>query len=109
MKLAIATGRPREEARHALERFRIADLFAAVVTHDDVVEANARGKPDPWPLQEAARRIGVVDGCAYIGDTPDDMRAAVSAGFVPIGVGDDALVTYGATLVVRRLADLAFD
>ncbi len=89
--LAIATGRPRAEAAHALSRHDIAGLFAAVVDHEDVREAEAAelagggkpvrlGKPHPWSLLEALRRI--TDGparAAYIGDTFDDVRAAKAA------------------------------
>ncbi len=85
--VGIATGRPREEATYALDRFQIASAFGALVTHDDVVEAGARGKPDPWCVLEAMRRLGLSGGrTAYVGDTPDDMRAAIAAGCVPIGI-----------------------
>ena len=90
-RLGIATGRPRSEAEYALRRLKIASHFEALVTHDDVVAAGAQGKPDPWSLLEAARRIQPQPRrCAYIGDTPDDIRAAKKAhetiSFMAIGV-----------------------
>lgn len=88
--LSIATGRPRAEAEYALQRLNLRHFFQAIVTHDDVVEAQEQGKPDPWCLIEAARRIeNAPRNCAYIGDTPDDVLAAHRANqtmpFVAIG------------------------
>lgn len=106
LPLAIATGRPRGEAEYALARFGVADRFGALVAHDDVLEAGARGKPDPWCLLEAVERLGLPSDawCAYVGDTPDDMRAAVAAHHLPIGVTHTAdsavLVAAGARLVL---------
>lgn len=78
--LGIATGRPKAEADHSLKRLGIQQYFQSLVTHDDVVAANAQGKPDPWSLLEAARRIQPSPTrCAYIGDVPDDIVAAKAA------------------------------
>lgn len=105
--LAVATGRPRAEADYALERLGIAPFFATCVTLDDVEEAGALGKPNPWSLIAARDRAGLASDarCAYIGDTPDDMVAAVAAEFVPIGISggdpalDAALADAGATQI----------
>lgn len=51
--------------------------FAAVVTGDQV----ARGKPDPDPYLEAARRLGVEPArCVAIEDSPTGAASAVAAG-----------------------------
>ena len=105
--LAVATGRPAAEAEYALTHLGIRSRFAAVVTHDDAERAGMPGKPHPWLLLEAARRLGVEagPGCVYVGDQPDDMRAARAAGFRAVGVtgGDPAaeaaLVAAGAEAV----------
>ncbi|MFQ5894040.1 MAG: HAD family hydrolase [Nitrospinota bacterium] len=99
--LGIATGRPRAEVAHALRRHEIDELFAAVVDDEDISEAEAAEraqggepvrlrKPHPWSLIEAVRRI--TDRpvrAAYVGDTPDDIRAAKAAAatvpFIAIG------------------------
>ncbi len=113
VRRAIATGRPRLEAFHALDVFGLRSAFDAVVTHDDGVEAQQPGKPNPWCLLEAARRLALPSGatCWYVGDTPDDMRAARAAGFVGIGLpanqaAASALIAAGASRLIDRVADL---
>lgn len=96
--LGIATGRPRVQARYALEHFNIREHFRALVALEDIYAAEERlaarrnlSKPHPFTLLEAARRITTRKRarCAYIGDTPDDIRAANAAkrqmDFVAIG------------------------
>ncbi len=78
--LGIATGRPKAEANYSLEKLGIQKYFKSLVTHDDIVAANAQGKPDPWSLLEVARQIQPTPTyCAYIGDMPDDILAAKTA------------------------------
>lgn len=80
LQLGIATGRPRVEAEYTLQRLEIAGYFQSLVTHDDVIAAGANGKPDPWCVLEAASRLHPTPAqSAYVGDTPDDMRAAKAA------------------------------
>lgn len=86
--LGIATGRPRAQAIYALERFGIRKQFRALVALEDIHAAEQRlstrrnlSKPHPFALLEAAQRITAQKRarCAYIGDTPDDIRAANAA------------------------------
>jgi HAD superfamily hydrolase (TIGR01548 family) len=107
--LGIVTGRPRAEAEWFLAREGVEDLFDAVVCLED-----GPIKPDPAPVREALRRMGVLRAW-MVGDTPDDMNAAVSAGALPIGViapGDDAdrsghaLRDAGAAVVLNDVAEL---
>lgn len=99
--LGIATGRPRNQATFALETAGILTQFRALVAHEDIIQGEERwsaetgkrtslGKPHPLTLLEAARRITHERArCAYIGDAPDDVRAANAAkaemDFVSIG------------------------
>jgi HAD superfamily hydrolase (TIGR01548 family) len=90
ISLGIATGRPKVEAEYSLKRLNIDRYFQSLVTHDDVETAKAKGKPHPWSLLEAARRIRPLPArSAYIGDTLDDVLAAKAANetvpFVAIG------------------------
>lgn len=96
LRLGIVTGRTAFEAGYVLRRFGIERLFDAVVTHDDVERAEKRTgrilrKPDPFPVLLAARKIRRAKRFLYVGDLPDDVRAAnrakkgiriKSAGFV---------------------------
>ena len=101
MSLGIATGRPRNEATYALEAANVHNWFRSLVTLEDKEQTEQKlfeetgqraslDKPHPFTLLEAVRRItsGYVR-CAYIGDTPDDVRAANAAkeemDFVSIG------------------------
>jgi HAD superfamily phosphatase len=89
--LGIASGRPRHQATYALQAAGIAKYFRALVTHEDVVDAEQKlfqasgqrivlGKPHPFSLLEAARHIAPAHAlCAYVGDTLDDVRAANAA------------------------------
>jgi len=90
LSLGIATGRPKAEAEYALKEMGVSDYFHSLVTYDDVTAAEAKGKPDPWPLLEAARRLHPTPArSAYIGDTSDDVLAAKAANqivpFIAIG------------------------
>ena len=109
LPLAIVTGRPREEAEWFLDKERLTDLFRVVVCMED-----GPLKPDPAPVREAASRLGV-QRTWMVGDTPDDIRAAVGASAVPIGIvapGPDptasaaALRDAGAATVLAAIDDL---
>ena len=106
LPIAAVTGRPRLDAERFLETQGIADLFSAVICMED-----GPAKPDPAPVLAALKALGV--GCAWmVGDTPDDARAARSAGVIPLGVRtggveDVALFGAGCARVVDSLTDLA--
>ncbi len=73
-----------------------------------------RAKPAPDLLLLAAHRLDVdAEECWYVGDSTWDMRAAVAAGMVAIGVlagaavDDGALRNAGATVVLDTLDQLS--
>jgi HAD superfamily hydrolase (TIGR01548 family) len=96
-RLGIVTGRPRKDALWFLKNNNIEHLFGAVVTMDD-----APLKPSGEPVLLAAKKLGVpVERAWMIGDTPDDIRSAVAAGAVPIGVigpDDEPVAAQGALI-----------
>jgi HAD superfamily hydrolase (TIGR01548 family) len=109
--LAVVTGRPRVDAERFLSEHGLGGLFGAVVCRED-----APLKPDPAPVREALSRLGV-SRAWMVGDTPDDVRAARSAGVVPLGVvapgeagaweaGASVLRRAGAGRVLGRLDEL---
>jgi len=106
---AIVTGRPRDEARWFVERAAIAASFQTLVCMED-----AAAKPDPAPVRLAMQRLGAQRPW-MLGNTPDDVRAALGAGALPLGIvapGDDvpattaALLDAGAARVLRDVAEL---
>lgn len=82
--LAVVTSKRKDLALHGLRRFGLEACFAAVVAREDTV----RHKPDPAPLREALRQLGVTrrDAAVYIGDSPFDVRAARAAGVHAWGI-----------------------
>jgi histidinol-phosphate aminotransferase len=106
---AVVTGRPRDEARWFVERTKIAAAFKTLVCMED-----AAAKPDPAPVRLALQRLGT-QRAWMLGNTPDDVRAGLGAGALPLGIvapGDDvpattaALLAAGAARVVRDVAEL---
>ena len=78
--IAAVTGRPRRDALYVLERFGILNAFSAVITMED-----GPAKPDPEPVRKALDALGVRRAW-MLGDTPDDIVAARTAGVLPLGV-----------------------
>ncbi len=112
MPLAVVTGRPRADAKMFLERFNLDGIFQVVVAMED-----APSKPDPAPVQLAMEKLGIRRAW-MLGDTVDDIRAAVAAAngardasVLPIGVlapggqpsaNTAALLEAGAARVLRN-------
>ncbi len=99
-KLGIVTGRPREEAEYALQRAAASGFFDAVIAMEDVPPG--RGKPAPCGLELCLHSLGIGDA-VYLGDTGDDMSAAVAAGVVPVGVVETSTDPDKLGLILREL------
>jgi beta-phosphoglucomutase-like phosphatase (HAD superfamily) len=81
--LAVASGGTRRIIEQVLEHLGIRNLFAAIVTSEDVT----RQKPAPDIFLEAARRIGVApQACRAYEDTDLGMQAIRSAGMEAVDV-----------------------
>jgi phosphoglycolate phosphatase-like HAD superfamily hydrolase len=128
--LAVATGRPRVEAIYPLKKFGISHMFRAVVSEDDIAEAEKLHgrplrKPDPFSVALAIGRSGVPwerpepgNVVFYVGDMPGDMAAGLGAGARPVGfaaagggTGADTDVSGSARhrdLLLRAGADAVF-
>lgn len=109
LPLGIVTGRPRSDADRFLGTTGIAACFTAMVCMED-----APAKPNPAPVRLLLEQLGATRAW-MIGDTPDDMRAAVAASVLALGIaapGDDraeaalALREAGATRVLASLVEL---
>jgi histidinol-phosphate aminotransferase len=95
MPLGVVTGRPRADAEEVLERFGLLAKTSVLVARED-----APFKPDPAPVRLAMSRLAV-DHAWLVGDTPDDIAAAKSAGVLPIGIG-----VSGAARTLDRTTDI---
>lgn len=81
--VAVVTSKREALATTSLKAFGIYDLFALV----NGMESSAGHKPDPDPLLQAAKDLGVaVERCLYIGDSPFDIQAAHAAQIPCVGV-----------------------
>ena len=106
-RLGVVTGRPRSDAERFLREQGVRGCFSAVVCRED-----GPLKPDPAPVRIALERLEARTAW-MLGDTPDDSRAAVGAGVVPVGVvppwgGETvwaALEAAGAARIVEADAD----
>ena len=79
--IGVVTSKLAGMAWRGLELFDLAGYVDIMVGADDV----AVHKPDPFPLRHAAGLLGIpLEECAYVGDSPHDMAAAVSGGAVAI-------------------------
>lgn len=82
--IAVASGGHRELVYATLDFLKIRDWFQAVVCAEDYT----KGKPNPDPFLEAAKRLGVPpEECVVFEDSPTGIEAAKAAGmeyvFVP--------------------------
>jgi HAD superfamily hydrolase (TIGR01509 family) len=92
MRWAIATSSRRAQVANSVAALRL-PREPTVVDGSAVAHA----KPAPDLLLQAARELDVEPSATwYVGDSTWDMRAAVAAGMVPIGVTDGAAVDAGA-------------
>ena len=116
--MGVVTGRPKDEAHWAINRFGWKRYFPLVVPRE---KQEGRGKPDPFPLQHALAVLDAVgrtvepEQAVYIGDTGDDMVAARAAGLWAIGVVPPYLdfeehaahlQAKGAHVIMRDMAEL---
>jgi pyrophosphatase PpaX len=82
-RIGIVTAKRRATVELAFARLRVGHLFETVVGGDET----ERHKPDPQPLLVAAERMGVDPmDCAYVGDSPFDIRAAKAAHMYSVAV-----------------------
>lgn len=108
LALACVTNKPGAFALELLERKGLRRWFAAVHGGD----AFARRKPDPMPLLETCRGLGVAPGeTLMVGDSSNDVQAARAAGcpVVLVSYGynhGEPAESAGADAVIDRLDEL---
>ena len=101
LQLALATSSLRTHADLSLAETKLAGLFDAEATGDEVV----RGKPEPDMFLLAAKRLGVAaESCVVLEDAPAGLAAAAAAGMRRLWVPNS--VTRGLPLSVTVDAEL---
>jgi len=108
-QLGVVTAKRRRTVDLAFARLPIEHLFDVVVAGDET----ERLKPDPQPLLRAAQRLDAEpESCAYVGDSPFDIRAAKAAGMHAVavtwgGIHDRALLeAEGPDAIVDHASEL---
>lgn len=81
--IGIVTGRPRSDCMKFLKDFGLEEMIDATYCMED-----GPSKPDAFPVRKVCELLGVEPGpsVVLVGDTPDDIRAAVNAGCSGVGV-----------------------
>lgn len=104
--LGIFTRNSRASCELVLSRHPLP--YSVLLTRDDV----ERVKPDPQHLKDILSRLGCpANRAVVVGDHPSDMETAVACGAYAVGVlttgaDPEALLKYGAQLVLESAADL---
>lgn len=81
--LGLVTSGDRDRVTRQLRAFRLTRLFGAQVCSGDTPEK----KPHPAPLRLALRQLRLEpSACVYVGDSPEDLQMAKSAGVRAIAV-----------------------
>lgn len=82
-QLGLVTSGDRDRVMQQLRAFRLTRLFGARVCSGDTPEK----KPHPAPLRLALRQLRLEpSACVYVGDSPEDLEMAKSAGVRAIAV-----------------------
>lgn len=81
--LGLVTSGDRDRVLRQLREFRLTRVFLARVCSGDTL----RKKPHPEPLRLALHQMELEpESCVYVGDAPQDVEMARSAGVLAIGV-----------------------
>jgi len=76
LRLGVVTSKRERSARRGLARYNLGEFFEVGIFHDDT----DHHKPDPAPLLEAARRLGIQPReTIYVGDSVHDVAAGRAA------------------------------
>jgi pyrophosphatase PpaX len=106
--VGLVTSKGRGAANISLDGHAIAPHFDLVMASDDT----KKHKPDPEPLLEAARRLGIPpESIAYVGDSVHDIRCALGAGCLAVAAlwgpfEVETLLALKPHHAVKSLADL---
>jgi len=106
--LAVLTNKPQRATEQIAAKLLTRWTWAAMHGH----RADVPKKPDPRPALAIAQIVGVDSAdCVFVGDTSTDMRTAVAAGMIAVGVTwgfrpREELVEHGAHHIIDHPAEL---
>lgn len=97
ISVGVVTSGWREKINRVLEMLQVTHCISVIVERNDV----ARGKPYPDPYLLAAKRLSLPP-CRTIvfEDSQSGVSSAVAAGCVCIGIGDENLKEWGASMTI---------
>jgi phosphoglycolate phosphatase len=104
LKLAILSNKPHEFTQECVREFLSTWSFDAVIGQRDGVPL----KPDPAGALAIAHTLGIPPAaCLYLGDTAVDIKTAIAAGMMPVGVlwgfrPMEELRESGATILIQQ-------
>jgi pyrophosphatase PpaX len=107
-KMGLATSTILLTVKEDLSRYKIDRIFDAVVTCEDVKNI----KPDPACLKLSMKRLGAnIKDCVFIGDTPEDAKAAdaIDMDFVGVAWGYEPVKIRNASKRVASSFDELYD
>lgn len=108
IRLGIVTTKMRATTIRALELLGLHKYMETIVSLDDVEHA----KPHPEPVAKAIQALGVEPSeTLMVGDSSVDMKSAIAAGAIPIGVawslkGEEHLFETGAAHMLHNMNEL---
>ncbi|MFD0674779.1 pyrophosphatase PpaX [Cohnella sp. GCM10027633] len=108
IRIGIVTTKMRASSIRALELLGIYKYVDTLVSLDDVTHA----KPHPEPVAKAIAALEVDPAATFmVGDSSVDMKSAIAAGAVPVGVawslkGPDNLFEAGAVHMLHGMDEL---
>lgn len=102
MKMAVATSSRRVKAEYLLEISGVKKYFDSIMCGDEIIN----GKPDPEIFFKTADVFGVkYENCVVLEDSINGIKAAKSAGMIPIMVPDMIEPTEEIISMIYKKAD----
>lgn len=107
-RMGVVTSKRHFMADRGLELCGIRNFFEVLIGSDDFPEH----KPDPGPILEACRVMGVApERCAYIGDSPYDIQAGNAAGCLTVAAlwgmfPEDTLLAEDPDIAIGSMLEL---
>lgn len=106
-RLALVTNKPQGPTENILKEFAMTPFFDVVIGGDSV----DRKKPDPQMLKQAMKEMGLKEeDCLMVGDSPNDIGAAINAQMASIAVSYGyrkvPVEELGADHIIHRMEEL---